>query len=210
MLDDSRSLSRIDRPQRKLETRTELPITDEDFKAAQAGDQEAYGRIVAILQDKLRWHIMSKVRDEEVAKDIIQDTFIASQSRIGSSTSIQGMIAYFYAAANNRLRNHWRDDSRHAALRRKNFGPDAEFYTDKIHANTGASPEVLAEKREELKNVLELAKKILNPQQFAIIELAAQGFEMKEIAEQLNLNIGTVLSGLFRARTKLRAAVAEQ
>lgn len=57
---------------------------------------------------------------------------------------------------------------------------------------------------EELTKMLPRAMDSLSPKWRSLIEAAAEGLDTKEIAAKLNLPLGSVMSGLFRARKQLQ------
>lgn len=58
--------------------------------------------------------------------------------------------------------------------------------------------------RTDVSGVWDVARTVLNDKQYACLELHSQGLKYKEVAERLNIPIGSVMSAISGAKKKLR------
>ena len=130
--------------------------------------------------------------DPALAEDITSETFVrlwASDERIRTQT----VKAYLFAIA-----RHLCIDSRRAASRRAEMDPD--------FPEPGASPEMLAHYRSELREVLKLLHELPEVDRAALLMRAQQGMPYEEISQALGVSLAAVKVKIHRARLKLAAA----
>jgi RNA polymerase sigma-70 factor (ECF subfamily) len=100
---------------------------------------------------------------------------------------------------------------KHARIARFEFQVEAEEMDNLVGAEPGqpwGKPDELADWRENLEDHLDLALKSLTEPERAVLLLRAIGdFKYQEIAEELDLPIGSVMGYLARARKKMQAAL---
>lgn len=172
-------------------------VSDEELlvQRAAAGDERAYGKLVAAYQSRVFNFVRSMVRNDEVAEDITQESFVKaffSLKRLQNAGSFKSWL--FRIANNNTL--DW--------LRRKRFQlvdvdeQIHESYVDKRDPESGAM-------EQERLNHVRAALNKLKPDQKAILVMCdLQGLSYAEIAEVLKVPFGTVQSRIFYARKKLK------
>ena len=147
------------------------------------------------LQNNLQYFANSLTNDKEEAKDLIQDTFLKALVNRDKFQDDTNLKAWTFTIMKNTFINNYRkyhkistildntEDLYYMNIQRKSEfpAPDSEFH------------------------VKEIQKKIshLDEVQRIPFEMHHAGFKYKEIADRLNISIGTVKSRIFFTRKKL-------
>jgi RNA polymerase sigma-70 factor (ECF subfamily) len=174
------------------------PSDQELIAAVLAGDQQAFGTLVFRYQDRLFNGIARLVRCESLAADVVQDAFVLAWRKLDSFGGRSAFYTWLFRIARNqavsRLRSMKPTVSLDGLMEAGASGFDAE----------SAPPDAGMEREESLMQ-LELAMEQLSDDHRAIIVLREiEEMDYEQIAECLELPVGTVRSRLFRARMQLR------
>ena len=182
--------------------------TDQDVVSwAREGHEAAYRELVRRYQRPVFSLVYRMVRDRELAEDLTQETFIKVLNAIDRYRPEFKFSSWIFKIANNAAIDH---------LRRKELdtlslegGPDATT-PDRVQATSlqvgdvGESPLEELEAR-ELGSAIEQAIARLRPEyRSCIIMRHVEGRPYDEIAEALDLPLGTVKTYIHRARAELR------
>jgi RNA polymerase sigma-70 factor (ECF subfamily) len=162
---------------------------------AQAGDEPAYGRLVGLYQARLYNFVRQMVRNDEIAEDITQESFVKAYFSLRKLQNAASFKSWLFRIANNNTLDY---------LRRKRLQvvdtDDAvrESYVDERNPEAGA---LAAARSAHIREALDRLK----PDQKSILVMCdLQGLSYQEIAEVLNIPFGTVQSRIFYARKKLK------
>ena len=173
------------------------------IQRAQKGDQDAFAVLVSAHQRYVYNLALRVVRDENEALDLTQETFVRAWTALPNFRGQSQFRTWLYRITTNLCYN------RLPGLRRSlaDLGDDviAEI-TESDH--TPANP---AHEFESNETRVHLYKAIdeLDSNYKLLITLRYQNeLSYEEIASTLNLPLGTVKTGLFRAKEKLRLALA--
>ncbi len=147
------------------------------------------------LKDGLEYYAYSLTNNREDAHDLVQDTFLKAliyKDKFEENTNLK---AWAYTIMRNTFINNYR--------RAIKSGTIIDKTEDAYYLNT-ASKSIYGMPEAEI-NVKELTKAIndISDEQRIPFEMQHQGYKYKEIAEELNLSIGTVKSRIFFCRKKL-------
>ena len=179
--------------------------------AARSGDETAYRELVRRYERPVFSLIYRMVRNRELAEDLSQETFIKVLNALGSYRPEFKFSSWVFKIANNAAIDH---------LRRREL--DTLSLEGSPHADTAEKIEATAlqigEKAEsaldavankELGGEIERAIARLRPEYRTCILLRhVEGRAYEEIAEMLDLPLGTVKTYIHRARHELRIALA--
>ena len=135
------------------------------------------------------------------AADVVADVFRMAIENLDSFDPARGQIRpWLFGIAANRLRTHWRAEQRR--LRAIGRLDDGRVAAD---AMARADDRIMAEGRaaELMDALIELGES----DRELVILIAWEGFSYEEVAQALDIPIGTVRSRLHRARRSLRTSM---
>ena len=167
-----------------------------------AGEPAAFGELVLRYQDRLYNSLVRLLGSAEDARDAVQDAFVQAFVKLDTFRGSSAFYTWLYRIAFNTAMSHARrqrptrslDEERTDRGREPVDGqptPDAQLDTSERAVQVQrALAELSAEHRE------------------VIVLREMDGCKYEEIAEILELPVGTVRSRLFRARLELRDRLA--
>jgi len=180
-----------------------------------AGSEPAFALLVAQYSHPVYSLIARSLRDPEAAADVTQDVFVKVFRNISSFHGDSSLRTWIYRIALHEASNQRRWWNRH---RRQESELDAPLHNEEGEvfcladalATSDASPFDRAAS-EELRERVVAALRTL-PQAFreVVVLREIEGYGYEEIAEMLELNIGTVKSRLTRGRSALREALRDE
>jgi RNA polymerase sigma-70 factor (ECF subfamily) len=187
-------------------------LTDQEVVlAARAGREAAYRELIRRYERPIFALLFRMVRDRELAEDLSQETFIKALNAIESYRPEFKFSSWIFKIANNAAIDHLRrreldtlslDGSPHAET------PEAMQATALQIGARQESPLDTVEAK-ELGGAIEIAIGRLRPEYRSCILLRhVEGRAYEEIAEMLDLPLGTVKTYIHRARNELRQALA--
>jgi RNA polymerase sigma-70 factor (ECF subfamily) len=187
-------------------------LTDQEVVLlARSGREAAYRELVRRYERPVFALLYRMVRDRELAEDLAQETFVKALNAIDSYRPEFKFSSWIFKIANNAAIDHLRrreldtlslDGSPHAET------PEAMQATALQIGARQESPLDAVEAR-ELGGAIEAAIGRLRPEYRSCILLRhVEGRAYEEIAEILDLPLGTVKTYIHRARNELRLALA--
>ena len=179
-----------------------VDATEADLLAgAQGGNLFAFDEIVRRYQRRVYSTALRIVRRHDLADDVTQEAFLRAHRALASYDRTRPFGPWICRIAANLAINHVRSpEAREEEL--------DEAALDRSTAATSDGP-LDAVLETEARRVLEEAVGGLPAEQRAVFVLRTfEDLSYKEIAETLDLSVGTVMSRLSRAREKLRGALA--
>jgi len=168
---------------------------------AQGGNVLAFDEIVRRYQRRVYATALRIVRRHDLADDVTQEAFLRAHRALASYDPARPFGPWICRIAANLAINHVRSpQSREDTL------DEVALAQFPAPGSDGPLDSVL---ETEARDVLEEAVGRLPPEQRAVFVLRTfEDLSYKEIAEALDLSVGTVMSRLSRAREKLRDALA--
>lgn len=147
------------------------------------------------LRDAFQNYAYSLTQNGEDANDLVQETYLKAltyKDKFDPSTNLK---AWMFTIMKNTFINNYRRESR---VRKIVDTTDNMYYINMGSTSTlGNSQDII--QHDELKAVVDSLE-----DEFRIpFEMHFGGYKYKEIAEHMNLSIGTVKSRIFFARKKL-------
>ena len=189
------------------------------IKKAQLGDRGAYGRLIALYQDRLFNAILRMVGDHDEARELAQETFTRGLDKIDSFRGDAAPYTWLFRIATNLSISRLRKVQRHRTFSldaganssgRAGSGSSGTDHEDQASALTNRlassapTPDADLERRERNQKVLEALGRLDAEYRAVLVMRDIEGFDYQQMAEVLGLPLGTLKSRLFRARLALR------
>ena len=176
----------------------------------QKGDEQALEKLIQKHQQELFSFIFYKVKDEDLANDFFQDTFIKIIIKLkeGKYTEEDKFILWAKRIASNLIIDHFRAKSRHITVSETSYMDDEFCIFDTIKEMDFNVEEqlILSQIHEDLKNIIVF----LPENQQEIIKMRFYDeLTFKEIAELTNTSINTTLGRMRYALMNIRKIIAE-
>jgi RNA polymerase sigma-70 factor, ECF subfamily len=171
------------------------------LRRASAGDQAAFAELYDRLAPMVLLRLRRRCADDELAADVMQETFAAAWRAAGSWEGRGDVGAWVWTIAARRLVDAYRRrDARAATV---HWEPHQE-------SETAASPSAEEQILDGLlAGPLEAAVRSLSPELRAVLQATVlDGMTTREAAVVLQIPEGTVKARAWRARTALRKALA--
>ena len=162
------------------------------------GDTEAFGILVKRYAGRATGLALVLVGNYPDALDVSQEAFVRAWRHIGKFRGEASFFAW-YASILRKVSLTW--------LRRRHHRKDVELSAAAEPAS-GADPAVLAEQNDEAQRLWRAVLELPAKHREIIVLSHFQHLPYKEIAQVLEIPIGTVMSRLHAARVALRAKLS--
>lgn len=177
------------------------------LKQAQAGDYDAFERLYAVLEASITRFVRRLVGANQEAEDIVQDTFLALFMHLSNVESIDHMRPYVYRIARNNCY-----DCLRRWQRREEVSIDADDRPDGYRVSfdlkdKSTPPDEVAHWLLLNLEVREAIDRLPQKQRQALILYTEANLSYAEIADVMEVSIGTVKSRIFHAKKTLRGMV---
>jgi RNA polymerase sigma-70 factor, ECF subfamily len=176
------------------------------------GDLSAFDDLVRYFERPVYGVCLRLLGDAEDARDAAQETFLKIYRGLNSFRGESGLKTWIYRIAINQAMNQqrwWkrrrRDETVSLELSRK--GSDITLESSLCDAS--ASPETRAIEQEREKKILRALSEVQKDYRAALILREIEELSYEEIAETLEISIGTVKSRIARGREELRRKLKE-
>jgi RNA polymerase sigma-70 factor, ECF subfamily len=172
-----------------------VEIEDEDFPLIRefiAGKEQSFTMLIVKHREKVRNLIFLTLGDSEFVDDISQDVFINVFHKIKEFRFESKFTTWLYRITVNKCRDYLRKKrvrSIFVPIKENDEGPSTRMRSESIDL-----PNLVR------KGISKLPEKLRVP----LILRDIDGFSYKEIADQLECEVGTVKSRIFRARETLK------
>ncbi|MFN8645748.1 MAG: sigma-70 family RNA polymerase sigma factor [Gemmatimonadales bacterium] len=189
-----------------------VSLSDQEIVAlAKEGREAAYRELIRRYERPVFSLILRMVRDRQLAEDLAQETFIKALNAIGSYRPEFKFSSWIFKIANNaaidQLRRREVDTLSIDGAPNATSADDIEATALQV-GDKGETPLAELEAR-ELGTHIERAIAQLRPEYRSCIMLRhVEGLAYEEIAQLLDLPLGTVKTYIHRARHELRDMLA--
>lgn len=164
------------------------------------GDNQAYNILVDRYMQRAYYTALGFVGNHDNAMDLSQDAFVRAYKAIHKVDEDRNFFTYYYRILRNLCFNFIRDRKHHA----RSFSEISETQYKNIQ-NPELDPSTALEKQEQKEAVWEAIQQ-LNPEHREIIILKEfRDCSYQEIADLMEIPIGTVMSRLYHARKSLKS-----
>jgi RNA polymerase sigma-70 factor (ECF subfamily) len=187
------------------------------IRQARNGDRGAYGRIVLTYQDRLYNAVLRMVGDADEAGELTQEAFMRGLMKIESFRGDASAYTWLFRIAMNLAITGLRKNQRHRVFSldrpsgaasgaggHRDADDQAAGLVDRMAQDRSAAPLETIERRERDEHVLAALGRLDAEQRAVLVMRDIEGFDYQQMAEVLDLPLGTLKSRLFRARMALR------
>lgn len=169
-------------------------------RAVNDGDQQAYADLMDRYRDSIYFMLLKMVNNKDDAEDLTIEAFGKAFNNLHQYTPNFAFSTWLFRIASNNCIDFIRKQKKRLMSIDKKFdGEDGETMGMEIKA-TGLDPEENVIKNQKIKHMRTVVEQ-LKPRYRELIELRYfKEFSYEEIAEELDIPLGTVKAQLFRAR----------
>lgn len=167
------------------------------------GQSAAFGELVRKYQDRLYNTMVHVVGSAEEARDVVQEAFVQAFVKLESFQRNAAFYTWLYRIAFNT-----------AISRRRKRKPTVSVEQGREEGglepcDPGEAPEGRIEQKERVAQVQAGLAALSEEHRTVLVLKEMEGYRYEEIAEILDVPVGTVRSRLFRARAQLRDQLKE-
>ncbi len=184
-------------------------MTDAELvKAYAQGDNDAFDQLLRKYSDKVFAYIIRTVKNEDVANDIFQDTFVKAilTIRQGRYTENGKFPAWITRIAHNLIIDYYRQTK--AENLQSSDVAEADVLNRKELSEATIEEEIIS--RQLLEDVRRLIKYLPEPQREVLTMRFYRNMSFKEIAEETRVSINTALGRMRYAVLNLRRIASEK
>jgi RNA polymerase sigma-70 factor, ECF subfamily len=163
------------------------------IRICQAGDKQAFRHLVERYQNQANGHAIAILGNREDALDAVQDAFLDAYSALSRFDVERQFYPWFYVVLRNCCFK--------VAAGRKRRELDSSDEIEMLAPTPSLRPEETM--------LLERMMLELKPEERELITLRhLDGLSYEELAERLQVPLGTIMSRLYHARKRLRGKLA--
>ncbi len=174
---------------------------------ARRGDRDAVAALVRRCQDDVYNLVFRMCRNSDDARDLAQTALLRALESLSQFERRSAFRTWVYRIAVNVVLS----DRRRQSLRRRAFDPtprgDSEIAPP---TRPESGPEALTEHAELCERLAGALRELEPEYRAAVVLVDIEGLDYAEVADMLDLPVGTVKSRVHRGRAALRAALAEK
>ena len=176
----------------------EVDYTEAVEKAKQ-GDQQAKEVLYTETCQHMFFLAKSIVKSDEEAMDIIHDSYICVFQKLDNIKNAAGFKSYLRTTVANRCKNYLRKKK---PLYLSDMTEDGEEF--ELEDIDGEIPDELLENKDVIECVRRVVESLPEEQRMCVILRYYDEMSLQEIADTLEVSLGTVKSRLSRASKKMR------
>ncbi|MCK6501378.1 MAG: sigma-70 family RNA polymerase sigma factor [Nitrospira sp.] len=173
----------------------ELPVPD-----ARRGNPDAWDVLFRRYQLPLYTYAMDLLRDEHLALDVIQETFLKAFRHLDTLRDDARFGSWLFGIAHQQIVNHWRRQGR---------SPLTDEPVPESETSADAEPDFDLIRAEEREAVLAAVDALPPSQRVVILLHFLEDFPLAEIATITGTFLGTVKSRLHYGKAALRQRLAK-
>jgi RNA polymerase sigma-70 factor (ECF subfamily) len=170
----------------------------------QSGDERAFERLVLEYERPIVRFLYRYLGNTEEAKEVCQDVFIKIFRGIGNFQNQCSLKTWIYRITLNTVLNEKR--KWYQKFKDHFFGLDG---ISRTYADSTPDPELSLLLNEQSRTIALAMRKLRHDHRAILVLRDLEGFSYQEIAETLNLALGTVKSRLARARQEMKDALQQ-
>jgi RNA polymerase sigma-70 factor, ECF subfamily len=179
------------------------------IERAKTGDRAAFRQLVERHQRRAFAIALGLVRDENDAREIVQEAFLRVFRGLGSFHGGSSFFTWLYRIVTNLSIDLMRKPARRDAELDETREIKDELDVPLLARIDGADPQDVV-RRGEIAARIQVALDALPPYHRGVILMREiEGMSYEEMAQAMGVSKGTIMSRLFHARQKLQRALAD-
>lgn len=165
------------------------------------GNTAAFGVLVRRYQERLYHSVYRLVENAEDAQDVVQEAFLSAYQSLTSFKGDSRFFTWLYRIAVNTAISLKR---KHRATVRIETLTNGNIRLDPLDPSAASRPEHALEQAEQQSRVRQALARLSPEHRAVLVMKEIDGMKYEEMAETLQVPIGTIRSRLHRARMELR------
>lgn len=182
---------------------------DKYVEEALAGKEESYTKLVDKYQKPIYFHIRKMIKEVELVEDLVQEVFMKAFHNLSSYSNEYAFSTWLYRIATNHTIDYLRKKKLQTLSINQPYSTKDGEMEIQLPDETFATDEPVMKKQR--KDIVQQAIANLPEKYKAVIEMRhMEEKSYQEIAEVLDLPLGTVKAHIFRARELLYKALKDK
>jgi len=170
--------------------------------SAKNGNKKAFDKLYKLTSNDVWFTCLSLLKDEENAKDIMQETYITAFLKLDTLKDEEKFCGWLTAIATNKSKNKLKG--------KVEYQIDDEILIAKTETDELMLPEEYINKAEKRKVLLQIIEDTLSFNQYQVVLMFYfNELSIAEIAQALEISEGTVKSRLNSSRAKMKTAIED-
>ena len=170
--------------------------------SAKNGNKKAFDKLYELTSNDVWFTCVSLLKDEENAKDIMQETYITAFLKLDTLKDEEKFCGWLTAIATNKSKNKLKG--------KVEYQIDDEILIAETETDELMLPEEYITKAEKRKVLLQIMEDTLSFNQYQVVLMFYfNELSIAEIAQALEISEGTVKSRLNSSRAKMKTAIED-
>ena len=170
--------------------------------SAKSGNKKSFDKLYEITHNDVWYNCLSLLKDEENAKDIMQETYITAFLKLDTLNDEQKFCGWITSIAVNKCKNKLKG--------KVEYQIDDEVLITEAETDELMLPEEYITKTEKRKVLLQIMEDTLSFNQYqTVLMFYFDEMSISEIAQGLEISEGTVKSRLNSSRAKMKTAIED-
>ena len=170
--------------------------------SAKNGNKKAFDKLYKLTSNNVWFTCVSLLKDEENAKDIMQETYITAFLKLDTLKDEEKFCGWLTAIATNKSKNKLKG--------KVEYQIDDEILIAETETDELMLPEEYINKAEKRKVLLQIIEDTLSFNQYQVVLMFYfNELSIAEIAQALEISEGTVKSRLNSSRAKMKTAIED-
>ncbi|WP_370768465.1 sigma-70 family RNA polymerase sigma factor [Ruminococcus sp.] len=170
--------------------------------SAKNGNKKAFDKLYELTHNDVWYNCLSLLKDEENAKDIMQETYITAFLKLDTLNDEQKFCGWIISIAVNKCKNKLKG--------KVEYRIDDEVLITEAETDELMLPDEYITKTEKRKVLLQIMEDTLSFNQYqTVLMFYFDEMSISEIAQGLEISEGTVKSRLNSSRAKMKTAIED-
>ena len=170
--------------------------------SAKSGNKKSFDKLYELTHNDVWYNCLSLLKDEENAKDIMQETYITAFLKLDTLKDEEKFCGWLTAIATNKSKNKLKG--------KVEYQIDDEILIAETETDELMLPEEYITKAEKRKVLLQIMEDTLSFNQYQVVLMFYfNELSISEIAQGLEISEGTVKSRLNSSRAKMKTAIED-